>query len=104
MSEVILGVWNGYTELWMLLARPTPVVAAVEVEDGYSGGRKARSHAPAASARTFLLFTSLINLSIADGERDSSERREVVGTLSAASQASVKPSNGVGRALMPGAV
>ena len=110
MSDVILGVWNGYAVLLMLLARPTPAVAveaevvAAAEESAYSGGRKARSHAPAASARTFLLLTSLTNLAIADGERDSGERREAVGTLSAASQASVKPSNGVGRALMPVAV
>ena len=109
MSDVILGIWNGYAVLLMLLARPTPAVAEVEAVaaaegSAYSGGRKARSHAPAASARTFLLLTSLTNLAIADGERDSGERREVVGTLSAASQASVKPSNGVGRALMPVAV
>ena len=51
-----------------------------------------------------MLLTSLKNLSIADGERESSERRVVVGTLSTASQVSVKPSNGVGQALLPGAV
>jgi len=95
----------------MLLTRPTPAVAVAEVEvmeagmgNAYSGGRKARSHAPAASARTFLLLTSLTNLAIADGERDSSERREEVGTLRAASQARVKLSNDVGRVLMPVAV
>ena len=108
ISDVILGIWNGYAVLLMLLARLTPVVVEVETEvvaaaegSAYSGGRKARSHAP---ARTFLLLTSLTNLAIADGERDSGERREAVGTLGAASQASVKPSNGVGRALMPVAV
>ena len=30
MSNIILGVWNGYAILLMLLARPTPVVAEVE--------------------------------------------------------------------------
>ena len=30
MSDVILGVWNGYAVLLMLLARPTPAVAEVE--------------------------------------------------------------------------
>ena len=48
--------------------------------------REGRSHASAASARTFLLLTGLTNLAIVDGERDSGERREVVGTLSAASR------------------
>ena len=107
ISDIILGVWNGYAVLLMLLARLTPaveveteVVAAAE-GSAYSGGRKAQSHTP---ARTFLLLTNLTNLAIANGERDSGERREAVGTLSAVSQASVKPSNGVGQVLMPVAV
>ena len=35
MSDVILGVWNGYMVLLILLATPIPVVADVEVKDAY---------------------------------------------------------------------
>lgn len=46
MSDVILGVWNRYAVLLMLLARSTPAVAAVEAVaaaegSAYSGGGKA---------------------------------------------------------------
>jgi hypothetical protein len=70
----------------------------------HSGGRKAQSHVPVASTRTFSLLTSLINLVIADTECNSSEQKEVVGTLRVGSQVSIKPSNSVGHVLMPIAV
>ena len=40
MSDVILGIWKRYTKLSIQLARLTPVVAAVEVEEGKRSDRR----------------------------------------------------------------